>query len=259
MSPTDTLDEGVATEHSAPKDPFARAKPSDSYWVQLKPVFKARILVHPERLAQIAVTQESIASLELLRLQVRFEGEPLPETGNRMEVMVDHKRKRVRFGPVDGVQIVPAQRGLATFMLAQLIHWCQRYCGDYAVTPITLRDSDSATEDARKARDTILSHAGFSITPLDSEAGTAIAQANRVNDLIGSWNTERIQPLQVNNLLAQLREHESLNQKQSAQINQLESAIASYKRADLGNRFAIGCLIVFSIFQALMLLWVVLR
>ncbi|HCB44426.1 MAG TPA: hypothetical protein DEP56_15180, partial [Pseudomonas sp.] len=93
----------------------------------------------------------------------------------------------------------------------------------------------------------------------DSEAGTAIAQANRVNDLIGSWNTERIQPLQINNLLAQLREHEGLTQKQSAQINQLESAIASYKRADLGNRFAIGCLIVFSIFQALMLLWVVLR
>ena len=184
MSPTDTLDEGVATEHSAPKDPFARAKPSDSYWVQLKPVFKARILVHPERLAQIAVTQESIASLELLRLQVRFEGEPLPETGNRMEVMVDHKRKRVRFGPVDGVQIVPAQRGLATFMLAQLIHWCQRYCGDYAVTPIALHNSDSANEDARSARDAILSRAGFTITPIEGEPGAALAQANRVNDLM---------------------------------------------------------------------------
>ena len=259
MTSTDALADRTAPEQSAPRDPFARAKPSDAYWVQLKPVFKARMLVHPEKLAQIAVTQEQAGLLELLRLQVRFEGEPLAESGNRMEVLVDHKRKRVRFGPIEGVQIQPGQRGLGTFMLAQLIHWCQRYCGDYAVTPITLRDSDSATEDARKARDTILSHAGFSITPLDSEAGTAIAQANRVNDLIGSWNTERIQPLQVNNLLAQLREHEGLNQKQSAQINQLESAIASYKRSDLGNRFAIGCLIVFSIFQALMLLWVVLR
>ncbi|MCC4262694.1 hypothetical protein LL270_18900 [Pseudomonas aestusnigri] len=259
MSPTDTLDEGVATEHSAPKDPFARAKPSDSYWVQLKPVFKARILVHPERLAQIAVTQESIASLELLRLQVRFEGEPLPETGNRMEVMVDHKRKRVRFGPVDGVQIVPAQRGLGTFMLAQLIHWCQRYCGDYAVTPIALHNSDSANEDARSARDAILSRAGFTITPIEGEPGAALAQANRVNDLIGSWNTERIQPLQINTLLTQLRETEALNQKQEGRINQLQAAIASYKRSDLSNRFAIGCLIAFSIFQALMLLWVVLR
>ena len=174
--------------------------------------------MHSERLAQIAVTQESIASLELLRLQVRFEGEPLPETGNRMEVMVDHKRKRVRFGPVDGVQIVPAQRGLATFMLAQLIHWCQRYCGDYAVTPIALHNSDSANEDARSARDAILSRAGFTITPIEGEPGAALAQANRVNDLIGSWNTERIQPLQINTLLAQLRETEALNQKQEGRI-----------------------------------------
>ena len=259
MSPTDTLDDIPETEQTAPKDPFARAKPSDSYWVQLKPIFKARVLVHPERLAQIAVTQESIASLELLRLQVRFEGEPLPEAGNRVEVLVDHKRKRVRFGPVDGVQIVPAQRGLGTFMLAQLIHWCQRYCGDYAVTPITLHSSASPTEDARTARDAILNRAGFNITPIDGEAGAALAQANRVNDLIGSWNTERIQPLQINTLLAQLRENETLNQKQETRINQLEAAIASYKRSDLGNRFAIGCLIAFSIFQALMLLWVVLR
>lgn len=259
MSPTDTLDDIPSPEQAAPRDPFARAKPSDSYWVQLKPVFKARILVHPERLAQIAVTQERIASLELLRLQVRFEGEPLPEIGNRMEVLVDHKRKRVRFGPLEGVQITPAQRGLGTFMLAQLIHWCQRYCGDYAVTPITLRSSDCPSEDARTARDGIFNHAGFNITPLDGEPGAALAQANRVNDLIGSWNTERIQPLQINTLLAQLRENETLNQKQEARINQLQAAIASYKRSDLGNRFAIGCLIAFSIFQALMLLWVVLR
>lgn len=259
MTQTDTLDDNATPEQTAPRDPFARAKPSDSYWVQLKPVFKARILVHPERLAQIAVTQERIGALELLRLQVRFEGEPLPEIGNRVEVLVDHKHKRVRFGPIEGVQIQPAQRGLGTFMFAQLIHWCQRHCGDYAVTPITLRSSDGTTEDARTARDNILTHAGFNITPLDGEPGAALAQANRVNDLIGSWNTERIQPLQINTLLAQLRESETQNQKQEARINQLQAAIASYKRSDLGNRFAIGCLIAFSIFQALMLLWVVLR
>ena len=83
--------------------------------------------------------------------------------------------------------------------------------------------------------------------------------ANRVNDLIGSWNTEKIQPLQINSLLGQLREHEALNHKQTVQLNQLQNMIANYKRTDIGNRFAIGCLIVFCIFQALMLLWVVLR
>ena len=259
MSETDALSPESSTEATAPRDPFARAKPSDFYWVQLKPVFKARILVHQEKLAQIAVTQEKLGLLELLRLQVRFEGEPLPASGNCLEVLVDHKRKRVRFGPVAEVNIHPAQRGLGTFMLAQLIHWCQRYCGDYAVTPITLYAASFASSETRAALEQILTRAGFTISPPDEESKNSVAMANRVNDLIGSWNTERIQPLQISTLLGQLREHETLTHKQTAHINQLKNMIANYKRADMGNRFAIGCLIVFCIFQALMLLWVVLR
>ncbi|MEH6566097.1 MAG: hypothetical protein V7756_12285 [Halopseudomonas sp.] len=259
MSETNTVQTDVNPEPSALRDPFARAKPSDFYWVQLKPVFKARVLVHQEKLAQIAVTQEKAGGLELLRLQVRFEGEALPESGNCLEVMVDHKRQRVRLGPISNITIQPAQRGLGTFMLAQLIHWCQRYCGDYAVTPISLRSEDFKSGDARAAVEQMLSRAGFTLTNLDEESGNSVAQANRVNDLIGSWNTDKIQPLQINSLLGQLREHEALSVKQTAQLNNLQSVIASYKRTDMGNRFAIGCLIVFSIFQALMLLWVVLR
>lgn len=259
MSEAETLIPDISPDPTAARDPFARAKPSDFYWVQLKPIFKARVLVHTEKLAQIAVTQEKAGSLELLRLQVRFEGEALPETGNCLEVMVDHKRQRVRFGPISAVSIQPAQRGLGTFMLAQLIHWCQRYCGDYAITPISLRAEDFKSTDARAAFDNILSRAGFTISTLDKDTSNGVAQANRINDLIGSWNTEKIQPLQIGNLLGQLREHETLNQKQTAQLNHLQSLISSYKRTDMGNRFAIGCLIVFSIFQALMLLWVVLR
>ncbi|HDY97932.1 MAG TPA: hypothetical protein ENH72_05535 [Pseudomonas sabulinigri] len=259
MSETDTLVPELSPEPTVIRDPFVRAKPSDFYWVQLKPVFKARVLVHTEKLAQIAVTQEKAGSLELLRLQFRFEGEALPDIGNRLEVLVDHQRQRVRFGPISGVSIQPAQRGLGTFMLAQLIHWCQRYCGDYAITPINLRADDFKNADARAAFENILSRAGFTISTLEEGSGNGAAQANRVNDLIGSWNTEKIQPLQIGSLLDQLREHESLNQKQAAQMNKLQNLIASYKRTDIGNRFAIGCLIVFSIFQALMLLWVVLR
>ena len=259
MSEIDTSTSEASPEAEVARDPFARAKPSDFYWVQLKPVFKARILVHQEKLAQIAVTQEKLGLLELLRLQVRFEGEALPASGNRLEVLVDHKRKRVRFGPISDLSIQPAQRGLGMFMLAQLIHWCQRYCGDYAVTPISLNTENFSNNDARTALEQILTRAGFSINTLDEESKNSVAMANRVNDLIGSWNTEKIQPLQINSLLGQLREHEVLNHKQTVQLNQLQNMIANYKRTDIGNRFAIGCLIVFCIFQALMLLWVVLR
>ena len=92
MSETNTLVPELSPEPTVIRDPFVRAKPSDFYWVQLKPVFKARVLVHTEKLAQIAVTQEKAGSLELLRVQFRFEGEAIPDTGNRLEVLVDHQR-----------------------------------------------------------------------------------------------------------------------------------------------------------------------
>jgi hypothetical protein len=55
-----------------------------------------------------------------------------------------------------------------------------------------------------------------------------------------------------------LREQELVNNKQSVQMAQLQRTIDQYRSNDTGQRFAIGCLIVFAVFQALMLLWIVL-
>ena len=64
--------------------------------------------------------------------------------------------------------------------------------------------------------------------------------------------------LQVTELLRQLREQETVSHKQTLQMTQLQRTIDQFQSNDTGQRFAIGCLIVFAIFQALMLLWVVL-
>lgn len=248
-----------ATEPLPPRDPFAHARPSEYYWIQLKPVYKGRLMLHGERLAQVAVTHERVGSLELLRLTLRADDESVPAGTNYLELLIDHTHQRVRFGPLQGVRIFPAQRGVAGFLLAQLIDWAQRRHADYAVTPISLHSADVADEEARQMRERLLKRAGFHQS-YDNEARTqGKAQANRVGDLVASWNTERVQRLHVGEILEQLRDQEQQNRQQLAQLTTLQARLEEYKRNDLGHRFAIGCLIVFSVFQALMLLWVVLR
>lgn len=246
-------------EPSPVKDPFARARPAEFYWIQLRPVFKGRLMLHAERLAQIAVTRERRGNLELLRLQVRLEDESVAADTNLMEVLVDHNHQRIRFGPLQGLRMFPAQRGLAGFLLAQLIDWCQRHYGDYAVTPITLHASSVPSDESRQIRERILNRAGFHLTYTDDGKTEGKAQANRANDLISSWNTERVQILHIGDTLRNLREQEAVNREQQMRLTSLQATLDEYKRNDLGHRFAIGCLIAFSIFQALMLLWVVLR
>jgi len=246
-------------QSAPPRDPFARARPSEYYWIQLKPVYKGRLMLHGERLAQVAVTHERVASLELLRLELRVDDESVPAGTNYLELLVDHHHQRVRFGPLQGVRIFPAQRGVGGFLLAQLIDWAQRKFADYSVTPIPLSASEVASDEARQIRERLLRRAGFHQTYNDEGRTQGKAQANRVGDLIASWNTERVQRLHVGEILQQLRDQEQQNRQQQAQLTTLQARLEDYRRNDLGHRFAIGCLIVFCIFQALMLLWVVLR
>lgn len=248
-----------APASAPPRDPFAQARPSEFYWIQLKPVYKGRLMLHNERLAQVAVTHERVGSLELLRLALRIEDESVPPGTNYLELLVDHKHQRVRFGPLQGVRIFPQKRGIAGFFLAQLIDWAQRKHGDYAVTPITLHRDDVPDEESRQMRERLLKRAGFHQTYIDEERTQGKAQSNRVGDLIASWNIELVQRLHVGEILQQLRDKELQNRQQQAQLTTLQARLDEYRRNDLGHRFAIGCLIVFSIFQALMLLWVVLR
>jgi len=240
------------------RDPFARMRVSNLYWIQLKAVYKGRQVAQPERLARVTVFQDRAAHLEVCRLQVQLEGEALVDGANHMEVLVDHQERRVRFAPINGLRMQPAQRGIGGFLLAQLIEWCQRNHAEYSVTPILLKGDDAESDEARQIRNKLLARAGFDITESGAESTTGHARAAGVDALLSQWNPERISVLQVADLLKQLRDQESINHKQSIQLTQLQRAIDQYQNNDTGQRFAIGCLIVFAIFQALMLLWVVL-
>jgi hypothetical protein len=255
---TSEQDQPEPTPASPPRDPFARARPTDVYWIQLKPIYKGRQIAQAERLARVTVIQERAAHLELFRLKVSCDGEAKADTGNLLEVLVDHRNRRVRFGPLENVRMQPAQRGLGGYLLAQLIEWCQRSCDDYSITPIILRAEEVGSEESRLIREKLLLRAGFDLSYTNEERTAGRAQANRMSNLISSWNTEKVAAIQISDILNQLREQEQLNRKQQAQVSQLQRVIDNFKNNDLSQRFAIGCLIVFAIFQALMLLWVVL-
>lgn len=237
-----------------PRDPFARAQPTDYLWVLLRPVYKARQLIHSERLVRIAVTNQKAGKLELLRLEARTEGEATVSEGNRIEVLVDHGTQRLRFGP-SNLQVVPPRRGLGGFMLAQIVDWCHRTCPEYLVTPILLPGAEGT--DTAEARDKLLKRAGFDIQSLDG--GKVRAQVGRAGDLVSSCDTQRVEMLEMGDLLRRLREQETEALKAQASNNTLKAQIEQLRRADMGSRFAIGCLVTLAIFQALLLLWVVLR
>lgn len=241
---------------AAPRDPFACAQPSEHFWVLLRPIFKARQLIHAEKLARVSVTHQRIGRLELLRLDVRLEGEPAPVEGNRVEVLADHDNRRLRFGPVTGVTIVPDRRGLGGLLLARLIDWCLRHCGEYVVTPILL---PAAEAHACAIREKLLRRAGFDIQYLDESTRQGRAQVRQAADLISTWDAQRVEPIDMAELLKRLREQETENLRLQTQLNVTQARIEQCRRNDLGNRFAIGCLVTFSIFQAVLLLWVVLR
>jgi hypothetical protein len=255
-SSTQTPDTEAAT---APRrKPFANPRLVDIHWILLKPVFKGRQLTHPERLARVCTYQERLGTFEVYRLDVQLDGEAKPEQGNLLEVMVDHRNRRVRFGPHDSVRMTPTGRGLAGYLLSRLVDWVQRNCQDYHVTPVPLNDADPADE-SRLARNRLLQRAGFELHYVDESAGIGRAQVGEVSGLIAGWNTERVQVCQVGQLLADLHEQEALMVKQQGQLNTLRAQLESFRRNDAGHRFAIGCLLVFALFQALLLLWVVLR
>lgn len=247
----------TASTAPAPPDPFANARPSDLYWTRLKPVFKAQKQTHAEALVQIAVTHEQRGMLELLRLEARPDG--IAGHCTPVEVLIDHKHKRLRFGPLQTVQLAPAQRGLGGFLLAQLCDWCLRNLVDYQVTPIILHAHQVTTEEQRQIRERLLRRAGFEISYQNEEQTEGRAQVNDVSALISSWNNEKIEPLHIGELLRRLREQEATGRQLQAELNQREAKMKTLQQQDAGQRFAIFALVIFCLFQALLLLWVVLR
>ncbi len=213
----------------------------------------------PLRFARLGRVVRHSKRESLLRLSVQLPGQRLRAGENLVEVWVDHNRREVRFGPTQGLQISPENRGLGRFLLAQAIAWSKQHFAHYQVEGGTLPGRDAVKEGARAARDRCLQAQGFTLDYLDALQLQGWYWAPRVADLSEQWQTDKVQPIETLEAAALLQQAEQSLQGQAATIRQLQERIERLQRDDGGLRFTISCLVAFCLFQAGLLIWMASR
>ena len=117
----------------------------------------------PLRFVQLGRVARHSKEQSLLRLTVQLPGQQLRKEQNVLEIWLDHRLKEARFGPDQGLQVEPGNRGLGRFLLAQGIAWARQQCAHYTVEGGALAGKDALGEDARLRRDHCLQTLGFDV------------------------------------------------------------------------------------------------
>lgn len=215
--------------------------------------------VRPLRFVELGRVERHSREQSLLRLVIELPGQKVRKEQNLLEVWADHRSKEVRFGPDGGLQLDPQNRGLGRFLLAQGIAWAKQRWAHYRVEGGALPAKDALDNDARLRRDHVLKAQGFQVNYLDSLQLKASYGAGRVSELHGDWHREKVQWVGLQEAAAMLEQADQNLQRQDVAIRNLEERIAVYKHEDGGLRFTIACLVVFALFQAGLLIWIITR
>ncbi len=80
-----------------------------------------------------------------------------------------------------------------------------------------------------------------------------------VGDLLGDWNTEKLQFVEILEAAQMLQQAEQNLAEQEVKLKQQEEKVTKFKREDAGLRFTITCLVAFAMFQAGLLIWIATR
>jgi hypothetical protein len=78
----------------------------------------------------------------------------------------------------------------------------------------------------------------------------------RVGDLLGDWNAEKVQRVDIIEAAQMLQQAEQNLAEQEVKLKQHEERVSQYRREDAGLRFTITCLVAFAVFQAGLLIWI---
>ena len=175
---------------------------------------------------------------------------------NLLDVWVDHATKRVSFGPDSGLQIEPLNRGIGRFMAAQGINWAKKRWPGYTVDGMDLNNKDALNEDTRLRRDHFLRVHGFDVAYADAQHLKGSIKAVQVGDLLGDWNSEKLQIVEILEAAQMLQQAEQNLAEQEVKLKKQEEKVSKFKREDAGLRFTITCLVAFAVFQAGLLIWI---
>jgi hypothetical protein len=78
----------------------------------------------------------------------------------------------------------------------------------------------------------------------------------QVGDLLGDWNSEKLQIVEILEAAQMLQQAEQNLAEQEVKLKKQEEKVSKFKREDAGLRFTITCLVAFAVFQAGLLIWI---
>ncbi|TBU98869.1 hypothetical protein DNJ95_06335 [Stutzerimonas kirkiae] len=262
---TDTPETPIAPAENAenaeqvpPAHPWAELAPERFRLLRLAPLAADKYTgPRPLRFVELAQVERHSPEESLLRLFIHQTGQKRSHKQNTLEVWADHENKTLRFGPESGLSIVPANRGLGRFLLAQAVLWAQKSWSHYLVEGGTL--AENGHEEQRQLRDHFLQTQGFDVEYNLEHQFKGSYSAPRVSALRGDWNQDKVQIIELLDSASMLEQADQNLAKQEAHIAELQEQIAKYRREDGGLRFTIVCLIAFCLFQAGLLIWIATR
>lgn len=211
------------------------------------------------RFAELARSERHHPHLSMLRLSVQLPGQILHREQNVLELWLDHRDHSIEFGPASGVQIEPANRGLGRFLAAQAINWALPRCSHYRVIGGNFSGKDNFDETLRKRRDHVLEALGFSVNYSDSAQTKGDYSAALLSDLQGQWNGEKVQVVSLLEAGKLLQQAEQTLTEQAIKLRQKDEQLATSVRDEGALRFTISALVMFCLFQAALLFWLMLR
>jgi len=210
----------------------------------------------PLRFVEFGYAERHNKQQSLLRMSISLPGQRVRKEQNHLDVWVDHVSKRVHVGPDSGLQVEPLNRGIGRFLAAQGISWAKKHWSGYTVDGTDLNNKDALNEDTRLRRDHFLKQHGFEVAYADAQHLKGSVKDVRVGDLVGDWNTEKLQFVEILEAAQMLQSAEQNLAEQEVKLKQQEERVGKFKREDAGLRFTITCLVAFAVFQAGLLIWI---
>ena len=210
----------------------------------------------PLRFVEFGYAERQDKVRSLLRMRITLPGQRVRKEQNHLDVWVDHLEKRVHFGPDSGLQIEPLNRGIGRFMAAFGINWAKKRWPGYTVDGTDLNNKDALNEDTRLRRDHFLRVQGFDVAYADVQHLKGNVQPGKVSDVLDSWNTEKVQFVEILEAAQMLQQAEQNLAEQEVKLRKEEEKVLKFKREDSGLRFTITCLVAFTVFQAGLLIWI---
>ena len=191
----------------------------------------------PLRFVEFGYAERNNKERSLLRMSITLPGQRVRKEQNHLDVWVDHEQRRVHFGPDSGVQIEPMNRGIGRFLAAQGITWAKKKWASYSFDAMDLSNKDALVEDTRLRRDHFLRVHGFDVVYADAQHLKGSVKAGKVADLLGDWNTEKLQFVEILEAAQMLQQAEQnlAEQESNCRNRKKPSANSNAKKPDCAS------------------------